>query len=114
MTAIDEYINTIIEQGRHDAQHDGSATIEAHHLLLAIATEEESTTHQVLTTAGLDHSALRDALDREYEHSLSAAGVSLATFDLPRPSSTGNLPTQMGASAELALERGFATTPSSE
>jgi ATP-dependent Clp protease ATP-binding subunit ClpA len=109
MAAIDHYINTIIAQGGHDARHDGSATIEAHHLLLAIAAEGESTTHQVLTSAGLDHRAIREALDREFEHSLNAAGVSVAAFDLPRPSNTGTPPTQLGASAKLALERGFAS-----
>ncbi|MFF5211604.1 Clp protease N-terminal domain-containing protein [Streptosporangium sp. NPDC000396] len=109
MAAIDEYINAIIELGGHDAHHDRSATIEAHHLLLAIATKEESTTRQVLTSAGLDHRAIREALDREFEHSLNAAGVSLAAFDLPRPSNIGKPPTQLGASAKLALERGFAS-----
>jgi D-alanyl-D-alanine carboxypeptidase len=110
MAAIDEYLNTITEQGAHDAHEDGSATIEAHHLLLAIAAEGEgSAPQQVLTSAGLDRRAVRDALDREFEHSLSAAGVSLAAFDLPRPTTTGKPPTQLGASAKLALERGFAS-----
>ncbi|WP_371785841.1 Clp protease N-terminal domain-containing protein [Streptosporangium subroseum] len=70
MAAIDHYINGIIEQGRRDAHHDGSAMIEAHHLLLAIAADEKSVAHQVLTSAGLDHLAIRDALDREFEHSV--------------------------------------------
>ncbi|WP_433235935.1 Clp protease N-terminal domain-containing protein [Streptosporangium sp. CA-135522] len=109
MPAIDHYINTIIDQGAHEAHTDGSATIEAHHLLLAIAAERETTTHQALASAGLDHRAIRDALDREFEHSLNAAGVSRAAFDLPRPSSAPELPSQLGASAKLALERGFAS-----
>ncbi|SNT21999.1 D-alanyl-D-alanine carboxypeptidase [Streptosporangium subroseum] len=109
MAAIDEYINTIIERGRRDAHHDGSSTIEAHHLLLAIAAEGENATHQALTSAGLDHRAIRDALDREFEHSLNAAGVSLAASGLPRPSKAAKPPTQLGASAKLALERGFAS-----
>ncbi|MER5323016.1 Clp protease N-terminal domain-containing protein [Streptosporangium roseum] len=108
MAAIDHYINTIIDQGAHEAHTDGSATIEAHHLLLAIAAERGTTTHQALISAGLDHRAIRDALDREFEHSLNAAGVS-AAFDLPRPSSAPELPSQLGASARLALERGFAS-----
>ena len=109
MSAIDEYINTIIDQGGHEAQQDGSTSVEAHHLLLAIAAERETGTHQVLASVGLDHQAIRDALDREFEHSLGAAGVSLATFDLPRPSRAAKRPSQMGASAKLALERGFAS-----
>ncbi|MCW2876202.1 MAG: Clp protease [Sphaerisporangium sp.] len=109
MSAFDHYVNTIVNQGAHEAHTDGSATIEAQHLLLAIAAEQETTTHQVLTSAGLDHQAIRDALDREFEHSLGAAGVSLAAFDLPQPSSAPKLPSQLGASAKLALERGFAS-----
>ncbi|MFD1544115.1 Clp protease N-terminal domain-containing protein [Nonomuraea guangzhouensis] len=109
MAAIDHYLNTIIDQGGREAQQDGSASVEAHHLLLAIAAEQETGTHQVLTSVGLDHQAIRDALDREFEHSLAAAGVSLAAFDLPRPSGAAERPTQMGASAKLALERGFAS-----
>ncbi|HUR05836.1 MAG TPA: Clp protease N-terminal domain-containing protein [Nonomuraea sp.] len=109
MAAIDHYINTIIDQGGHEAQQDGSTAVEAHHLLLAIAAEQETGTRQVLTSAGLDHQAIRDALDKEFEHSLGAAGVSLAAFDLPRPSSGARRPSQMGASAKLALERGFAS-----
>ena len=109
MAAIDEYINTIVDHGVHEAHNDGSATIEAHHLLLGIATEQETVAHQVLASAGLDRQAIRDALDREFEHSLSAAGVSLAAFDLPRPSGSPERRAQLGASAKLALERGFAS-----
>ncbi|WP_336207078.1 Clp protease N-terminal domain-containing protein [Nonomuraea sp. LPB2021202275-12-8] len=109
MATIDHYINAIIEQAGCEAQETGSATIEAHHLLLAIAVKGETGTRQVLTSAGLDHQAIRDALDREFEHSLSAAGVSLAAFDLPRPSRAAKPSTQLGASAKLALERGFAS-----
>jgi D-alanyl-D-alanine carboxypeptidase len=109
MAAIDHYINTIINQGAHEAHTDGSATIEAHHLLLAIAAERGTSTHQALASAGLDHRAIRAALDREFEHSLNAAGVSATAFDLPRSSSAPELPSQLGASARLALERGFAS-----
>ena len=82
--------------------------IEAQHLLLAIAAEREITTHQVLTSVGFDHRAIRDALDREFEHSLSTVGVSRAAFDLPRPSNSPQHP-KMGASAKLALERSVAS-----
>jgi D-alanyl-D-alanine carboxypeptidase len=108
MTAFDKYVHTIVEQAGHEAHKDGSATTEAQHLLLAIAAEQETTTHQVLTSVGLDHRAIRDALDREFEHSLSAAGVSLAAFVLPRPSNAHERP-KLGASAKLAFERGFAS-----
>jgi ATP-dependent Clp protease ATP-binding subunit ClpA len=80
MTPFDKYLRRIIQQAGHEARKDGSATTEAQHLLLAIAAEQEPTTQQVLTSVGLDHRAIREALDREFEHSLSAAGVSLAAL----------------------------------
>lgn len=108
MSRIDHYINDIIVGGGTEALEDGSAATEAHHLLLAIAAIEGTAAHRVLTTEGLGRQAIREALDREFEHSLSAVGVSLASFDLPRPSRDPKDPPKLGASARLALERGFA------
>ncbi|WP_020578446.1 Clp protease N-terminal domain-containing protein [Actinopolymorpha alba] len=107
MSAIDHYINAVIERGAAEAQEDGSAATEAHHLLLAIAAHEGTTAHRVLATAGLGRQAIRAALDREFEHSLSTVGVTLASFDLPKPSAA-RTPSKVGATARLALERGFA------
>jgi ATP-dependent Clp protease ATP-binding subunit ClpA len=107
MATFGNYMQKIINHGRDEAQKDGSAAVEAQHLLLAIAIEQEATTHQVLTSAGLNHPAIRDALDREFEHSLSAVGVSAAAFDLPMPTSAPERPQHLGASARLAIERGF-------
>jgi D-alanyl-D-alanine carboxypeptidase len=106
MTALRKFVETIVDQGAREARKDGSATIQAQHLLLAIAAEEDGAAHQVLTSVGLDHRAIREALDREFEQSLGAAGVSLATGDLPRPSSDPGRPSHLGATAKLALERG--------
>jgi ATP-dependent Clp protease ATP-binding subunit ClpA len=108
VTTFGTYVHTIIEQAGHHASKDGSATIEAQHLLLAIAAQQGTTAHQVLTSVGLDQHAIRQALDREFQHSLRAAGVSLAAFDLPRPSSDPERSARVGASAKLALERGVA------
>jgi len=108
VNAFGTYVHTIIEQAGHHASKDGSATIEAQHLLLAIAAQQGTTAHQVLTSVGLDQPAIREALDREFQHSLRAAGVSLAAFDLPQPSSDPERSARVGASAKLALERGVA------
>ncbi|WP_113704460.1 Clp protease N-terminal domain-containing protein [Nonomuraea lactucae] len=105
MTAFDRYLHSVIERGALEAHEDRSAAIEAQHLLLAIAAGREPTTRQVLASAGLDRQAIRAALDLEFERSLNAAGVSLADFDLPRPSPAPKPPTQLGASARLALDR---------
>ncbi|GAA0404746.1 hypothetical protein Acor_23680 [Acrocarpospora corrugata] len=107
MTVFHKYVRTILEQGAVEAQRDGSAAIEAHHLLLAIASVEGTDAHRVLVSAGLDRAAIRAALDREFAHSLASAGVSAAAFGLP-PASPGPKPAaDMGASARLAFERGF-------
>ncbi|MBB6347626.1 Clp protease N-terminal domain-containing protein [Nonomuraea muscovyensis] len=105
MTSFDRYLQRIIDRGSREAHEDGSAAIEAHHLLLAIAAEVEPATGELLSSAGLDRQAVRAALDREFEHSLSAAGVSAGAFDLPRPSPAAKPPTQLAASSKLALER---------
>jgi ATP-dependent Clp protease ATP-binding subunit ClpA len=108
VTSFGTYVHTTIEQAGHQAGRDGSATIEAHHLLLAVAAQQGTTAHQVLTSVGLDQQAIREALDREFGHGLRAAGVSAAAFDLPQPSSDHEPSARVGASAKLALERGVA------
>ncbi|YCK38466.1 Clp protease N-terminal domain-containing protein [Actinomadura sp. ATCC 39365] len=108
MSAIDHYINDLIVRGAAEAREEGSAATEAHHLLLAIATVEATAAHRVLTAAGLGRQAIRDALDREFEHSLSATGVSLVSHDLPKPFRDPRDHPGLGATARLALERGFA------
>jgi ATP-dependent Clp protease ATP-binding subunit ClpA len=102
------YVHTIIEQAGHHASRDGSATIEAQHLLLAVAAQEGTAAHQTLTSVGLDQRAIHQALDREFDDSLRVAGVSRAALDLPRPSGDPSPSARIGASARLALERGVA------
>lgn len=109
--SFDKFLHAIITQSAEEARATGSSTIEAQHLLLAIAAEGEPATQQILSSAGLDHRTLRDALDREFELSLSAAGVSLAEFGAPQASYAPERPSQMGASAKLALDRGFGSAP---
>ncbi|WP_188191300.1 Clp protease N-terminal domain-containing protein [Nonomuraea sp. SYSU D8015] len=108
MSRIDHYINDIIIRGGAEAQEEGSATTEAHHLLLAIAAIEGTAAHRVLTAEDLGRQTIREALDREFEHSLGAVGVSLASFDLPRPSRDPKALPKLGASGRLAIERAIA------
>ncbi|GGK64848.1 hypothetical protein Sme01_25060 [Sphaerisporangium melleum] len=109
MSPFDAYLHTILMEGGIEARRHGSATVEAQHLLLAIAAEEGTIPQRVLASAGLDHQAISAALDREFDHSLSTVGVSRASFDLPRPSGTPKRPPALGATAKLAVERGFAS-----
>jgi len=108
MTAFSRYIRGILDEAGQEARRDGSATVEAQHVLLAIAGQPQTPAAVVLSAVGLDQPAVRDALAREFEQSLAVAGVSTTTFDLPRPSRDPDRATQLGASVKLALERGVA------
>lgn len=109
MRMFDRYLHTVITEGAMEAQRHGSATVEAHHLLLAVAAQEGTAPQRVLASAGLDHRTVRAALDREFDHSLSTVGVSLASLGLPAPSTALQRPPTMGATGRLALDRSFAT-----
>lgn len=107
-TTIRRYVQAVIDQAGTEAQKEGAASIEAQHLLLAIAVEPEARTRQVLSAAGLDYQSIRTALQREFEQSLGVAGVSPAAFGaVARPGASHARPTKLGASAKLALERGL-------
>ncbi|MBP2330181.1 D-alanyl-D-alanine carboxypeptidase [Kibdelosporangium banguiense] len=104
MNAFDTYMHGIIVRAQHECREDGSKVVEAQHLLLAIAAEQEPATHRILGSAGLDQATIRAALEREFDHSLSVVGVSRTAFQMPRPSL---LPTHppVGTSVKLVLER---------
>lgn len=106
MSAFSKYVRSTLEQAGREAQLDRVTMIEAQHVLLAIAAQPELPAARVLSSVGLDRRVLRDALDRELAHSLSAAGVLLEAFDLPRPLSPPEPAKQLGASVKHALERG--------
>ncbi|GIM94918.1 Clp protease N-terminal domain-containing protein [Paractinoplanes toevensis] len=104
MSTVDHYLNHILTTAADEARTDGTTTIEAHHLLLAIARDGSP----ALTAAGLDHTTIRTALDHEFTTSLAAAGVHLAgALPLPTTPPTGS--PQLGTTARTALERGLAT-----
>ena len=105
MTPFEHYLHAVLTRAAHEAREDGSGTVEAAHLLVAVAAEPEPDVRRLLAAAGLDEAGVRRALDREFEHSLAAVGVSPNRFDLPRPSRLPSNP-GMGTSARLAVERG--------
>lgn len=107
MHTFGTYLQAIMGLAQDEARRDGSATVEAQHLLLAMTGGPDAAPRRILAEAGLDHRAVRDALDRECTRSLAAAGVSADAFDLPRESNSLRKPAH-GASVGLAIERGFA------
>lgn len=95
----------VMRAAEDEAQAFGSSTIEAEHLLLALAGDEHSFAGRLLADSGLDQDGVRLALDRESERSLASVGVKTSEFHLPsRPSPPRRKP-KFGTSAKLALER---------
>jgi ATP-dependent Clp protease ATP-binding subunit ClpA len=84
-------------RAQQEARALGSPTIEAEHLLLALADRSGG----VLAEAGLDREGVRAALDAEAERSLAAAGVA---WDVPSPVIASAAP-RFATSSKLALER---------
>lgn len=82
----------------------GCSTIEAEHLLVALAERPHTSAHEVLLAAGLEREGLREAIDDENERSLASVGVSSAAFRLPPPAPSAKRP-RWAASAKLAFER---------
>ncbi|MBO2455047.1 hypothetical protein J4573_48725 [Actinomadura barringtoniae] len=101
------YLQAVTEQAAVEAQQTGSATIEAEHLLLAIATAEQDEVQGLLGSVGLDRQGFRDALEGEFRQSLGAAGISFPEDGLPGPSPSPGKPSRLGTSAKLVIERGM-------
>ena len=108
MTPFDKYLHAVLMRAHHEAREDGSTTVEAQHLLLAVAGEPEPTVQRALGSVGLDRDAVHRAIEQEFVRSLSAVGVASDAYELPRPSRLPLKPS-IGTSAKLALERGFSS-----
>lgn len=91
-----------VERARREAIRQGARTIEAEHLLLALAVEPDC--KAVLDQAGWDDAALRRALRDEWEASLVAVGV---TQEIPEPGTVDQAANpKLGESFKQALVRG--------
>ena len=86
---------TVVKAAETQARGMGSPTIEAEHLLLALAAADR--------VPDLDHDAVLAALATQRERSLMAVGIPAADFDLP-PAPVTRSP-RFAASAKVALER---------
>ena len=107
MVAFHEFMKATLNQAGHEARADGSTSVEAEHLLLAMATQSTTDVGRFLVLMGLGHGALRAALDREFEQALKSAGVSLdAPASRRAPNAMGAAP-PIGTSVRHALERGM-------
>jgi len=114
MIAFDAFLRTLLEHAGKEAERDRCSTIEAQHLLLAMASPSATETSEFLGSLGLDQEALRAALALELGHALGAAGLSVDAAELPLAQSPprparGLSARALGTSVQHALERGLGT-----
>ncbi len=88
----------VVVAAREEAQSAEQGSIEAEHLLLAVASRPH------LRALGLDRDDLADALAREEEHSLAAVGIAAVDYGPPAARRRFNDP-RMATSAKVALQR---------
>jgi len=94
----------VVKRSHEEAARLRSPTIDAEHLLLALAAPASGQPAQVLAQAGLDRDRLLAAFDAELESSLEAIGVPAAELLEQAPPSGWRSP-RWGQSAKLAMER---------
>lgn len=95
----------VVRAAHDEARGLGSPTVEAEHLLLALADDPRTPAGGLLVERGLDHAGLVAALERETEQSLAAVGVALSDFVLAGRPPAMRRKTTFGTSAKQALAR---------
>jgi len=105
-------VRTILVRGaREVARRDGSRTVEAEHVLVALAAMEGNPAARLLADAGLTEDAIRAALDREWEQSLAVAGIAVRIGLLPQATPDHSRDPQIGESVRLLLKRALDADP---
>ena len=101
----------LVRDAREEARRVGSRTIEAEHVLLALAATETPSAARMLAEAGLTEEAIRAALDREWEHSLAVAGIAINIGLLPAATADEHRDPHIGESTKLLLKRAMDAPP---
>ncbi|WP_112242817.1 Clp protease N-terminal domain-containing protein [Kribbella monticola] len=104
-TKLKDVRTLLVQNAREEAEMDGSAMIEAEHVLLSLASPIGGDAARLLAEAGLTRDAIRAALDQEWEQSLAVAGVTVTVAELPRATSERGRNPKFGESAKLVLKR---------
>jgi ATP-dependent Clp protease ATP-binding subunit ClpA len=94
----------VVQAALEEARALGCSTIEAEHLLLALAGDQDGPTGRMLAESGLDRAGVLDALERESERSLAAVGVALRDFSPGDASPSPRIRPRLAASSKRALE----------
>jgi ATP-dependent Clp protease ATP-binding subunit ClpA len=108
-TKVNDVRAVLVRGARAEAVEDGSAAIEAEHVLLALTGLSGTTTARLLAEAGLTYETTRAALDREWEQSLAVAGVAVVIAELPKATPDRARNPQIGETTKLLLKRAMAT-----
>ncbi len=105
-------VRTILVRGaREVARRDGARTVEAEHVLVALAAMEGNPAARLLADAGLTEDAIRAALDREWEQSLAIAGIAVRIGLLPQATPDHSHDPHIGESVRLLLKRALDAQP---
>ena len=104
---------SLLSTAEAEARERRSPAVEAEHLLLAMSAVPGSEAADLLASVGLDHDGIETALTREFESSLTTAGVtvSLDTMEPPSPESPRHL--RLSASFKTTMERSVAAASGS-
>ncbi|MGC4941033.1 Clp protease N-terminal domain-containing protein [Kribbella sp. DT2] len=104
-TAAKDVRAVLVRGAREEAQREGSPTIEPEHVLLALIGLDGTATARLLAAAGLTRTAVREALDREWEQSLAVAGVRIDVGQLPSATPEPGRKPRIGESTVKLLKR---------
>lgn len=97
--------HTTIRLAKEEARATGSRKVEAEHILLALAQQKGTDAQEILESAGLDHATILDTIEREFEQSLQAVGVSIEGKNFMSETVTTDFQPRFAQSAKLALQR---------
>jgi ATP-dependent Clp protease ATP-binding subunit ClpA len=98
----------VVERAAKEAHTTASRSVEAEHILLALAAREGTAAQRILASAGLEREALLAAVEKEFEQSLAYVGVPVGEFDLKAVADSSSSRLGWAASARLVLERALA------
>ncbi|WP_202867555.1 Clp protease N-terminal domain-containing protein [Kribbella pittospori] len=101
----------LVREARTMARRDGSRSIEAEHVLLALAATRTTSAARMLAEAGLTEETIRAALDRELEQSLAVAGIAVRIGLLPEATPDESRNPHIGDSTRLLLKRAMDAPP---
>ncbi len=108
MIRLTKEARDVVERAGKEARTIASGSIEAEHILLALAGREGTAAQHILASAGLAHEALLAAIEQEFEQSLASVGVLVGEFDLNAQADSSKGRLGLAASARLVLERALA------